>query len=98
MYICVFSRSDGAGNATDRKTRGLTRSLMALMVPPLPAPSRPSKRMITRKPSCLIQFCSLHNWPCSLRNSFVYFLFFSFFVSPESEFLFIVFCRVHFRL
>ena len=30
MYICVFSRSDGAGSATTRKTRGLTRSVMAL--------------------------------------------------------------------
>ena len=28
MYICDFSRSDGAGSATTRKTRGLTRSVM----------------------------------------------------------------------
>jgi hypothetical protein len=30
--------------------RGLTRSLIALIVPPLPAPSRPSKRIQTRRP------------------------------------------------
>ena len=42
-----------AGSATTRKTRGLTRSVIALIVPPLPAASRPSKTMITRKPACL---------------------------------------------
>src|SRR5260370_19202858 len=47
MYIWLFSRSEGAGSATTRKMRGLTRSVMALIVPPLPAPSRPSKRMQT---------------------------------------------------
>ena len=45
MYICDFSRSVGAGRATTRNTLGLTRSVMALMVPPLPAVSRPSKTM-----------------------------------------------------
>src|SRR5216683_1415170 len=38
MNSCVFSRSDGAGSATVRNTRGLTRSVIALMVPPLPSP------------------------------------------------------------
>ena len=35
-----------SGRAAPRRgmTRGLTRSVIALMVPPLPAPSRPSKR------------------------------------------------------
>ena len=46
MYICVFSRSEGAGSATTRNTRGLTRSVSARIVPPLPAVSRPSKTMI----------------------------------------------------
>src|SRR6478672_770518 len=35
MYICDLSRSVGDGNATTRKTRGLTRSTMRLIVPPL---------------------------------------------------------------
>jgi polyphosphate kinase 2 (PPK2 family) len=43
MYIWLFSRSVGEGSATTRKTRGLTRSLMALMVPPLPAPTEREK-------------------------------------------------------
>src|SRR5271165_1565932 len=44
-YICDFSRSVGAGSATTRNTRGLTRSVIALITPPFPAPSRPSNRM-----------------------------------------------------
>ena len=50
MYIWLFSRSDGAGSATTRKTRGLTRSVMALIVPPLPAASRPSNTTMIRCP------------------------------------------------
>ena len=42
MYICDFSRSVGAGRATTRNTRGLTRSVIRLIVPPFPAVSRPS--------------------------------------------------------
>ena len=53
MYICDFSRSDGAGSATTRKTRGLTRSVSALIVPPLPAASRPSNTMMMRWPLTL---------------------------------------------
>ena len=40
------------GNATTRNTRGLTRSVMARIVPPFPAPSRPSNRTIIRSPLC----------------------------------------------
>src|SRR6267143_2363403 len=72
MNICVFSRSVGAGRATTRKTRGLTRSVMALMVPPLPAPSRPSKTMQILKPSCLTHSWSLTSSTCSLDSSFSY--------------------------
>ncbi len=57
MYIWLFSRSDGAGRATTRKTRGLTRSVIALMTPPLPAPSRPSKTTQTLRP-----FATTHFW------------------------------------
>ena len=48
--IWVFSRSEGAGRATTRNTRGLTFSVRALIVPPLPAASRPSNTMTTRSP------------------------------------------------
>ena len=34
MYICDFSRSVGADRATTRNTRGLTRSVIRLIVPP----------------------------------------------------------------
>ena len=50
MYICDFSRSVGAGSATTRNTRGLTRSVIRLIVPPLPAVSRPSKTTQTFAP------------------------------------------------
>src|SRR5215468_186353 len=79
MYICDFSRSEGAGSATCRKTRGLTRSVMARIVPPLPAPSRPSNTMMTRRPLCLTHSWRWHNSAWSLRSSFSYFLVFSFF-------------------
>ena len=46
----VFSRSDGVGRATTRKTRGLTRSVIALIAPPFPAASRPSKTTMMRSP------------------------------------------------
>src|SRR5262249_48430014 len=72
MYSWDFSRSDGAGSATTRNTRGLTRSVMALIVPPLPAASRPSKIRTTRRPLCLTQSCSAHNSTCSSRSAFSY--------------------------
>src|SRR5262245_33322311 len=78
MYICDFSRSDGAGKATNRNTRGLTRSVMARIVPPLPAPSRPSNRIITRSLLCFTQSWRWHNSAWSLRSSFSYFLRLSF--------------------
>ena len=69
MYIWVFSRSVGAGSATTRKTRGLTRSVIALIVPPLPAPSRPSKTMQTFKPLCTTHSCSLTSSTCSFFSA-----------------------------
>src|SRR5262249_30911601 len=88
MYICVFSRSVGAGKATTRKTRGLTRSVIARIVPPLPAPSRPSKTMITRRPLALTHDCRWHSSACrrpssdsySLRESLEPLLFLFFFL------------------
>src|SRR5262245_43470434 len=46
--------------------------MMALMVPPFPAASRPSSTTITRSPLCTTQSCNRHNSLCNLRNSFVY--------------------------
>src|SRR5689334_6713035 len=73
MYICVFSRSEGAGRATVRNTRGLTRSVIALMVPPLPAASRPSKTMTTRRPLAFTQSCAAHSFAWRRRSAFSYF-------------------------
>src|SRR5678816_1786432 len=72
MYIWLFSRSDGAGRATLRKTRGLTRSVIALIVPPLPAASRPSKTTMTRRPFSFTHSCSAHILPCDLAISVSY--------------------------
>src|SRR5262245_20600754 len=72
MYTWDFSRSDGAGRATTRNTRGLTRSVMALIVPPLPAASRPSNTTTTRRPFSLTQLCNAHNSTWSLRSSSSY--------------------------
>src|SRR5205085_394719 len=72
MYICDFSRSVGAGSAITRKTRGLTRSVSALMVPPLPAPSRPSKAMQTLRPFACTQACSSTSSTCSLSSLAAY--------------------------
>src|SRR5215472_13310779 len=71
-YNCPFSRSDGAGSATTRNTRGLTRSVMALIVPPLPAASRPSKTTTTRSPLSFPQSCSAHSSTCRARSLFSY--------------------------
>ena len=69
IYICDFSRSVGAGSATTRNTRGLTRSVIALMTPPLPAPSRPSNTTQTFRPLCTTHCCSLTSSTCSLASS-----------------------------
>src|SRR3954467_13554089 len=74
MYNCDFSRSDGAGSATTRNTRGLTRSVMALIVPPFPAASRPSNTTITRSPLAFTHSWSTHNFPWSRVSSFSNFL------------------------
>src|SRR5437773_6508135 len=69
-YIWLFSRSEGAGSATTRKTRGLTRSVIALMVPPFPAASRPSKMTMTRSPFALTHSWRMQSFACSLCSSF----------------------------
>src|SRR5215468_9680496 len=83
MYISVFSRSLGAGSATTRKTRGLTRSVSARIVPPLPAVSRPSKTMTARWPLRFTHSWSLQSSVCSFRSSPSYSLFLSFMLAPH---------------
>src|ERR1041385_24645 len=77
MYIWDCSRSVGAGSATTRNTRGLTRSVIALIAPPLPAPSRPSNTTQTLSPLCFTHSWSLTSSTWSLRSSFSYALFVS---------------------
>ena len=73
-YICDFSRSVGAGSATTRKTRGLTLAVIALMTPPLPAVSRPSKTMQTFAPVARTHSCIATNSACSGSRCLRYFL------------------------
>src|SRR5215510_7368571 len=87
MYSCDFSRSVGAGRATTRNTRGLTRSVIALMVPPLPAPSRPSKRMQTFRPFSTTDNWSLTNSTCRRPSSRSYFFRFSLPLASGASFL-----------
>src|SRR5213593_2104625 len=77
-YICDFSRSVGAGRAATRNTRGLTRSVMALMTPPLPAPSRPSNTTQILSPLSLTHSCRLTSSSCSSDRCFSYTLRLSF--------------------
>src|SRR4029453_3284879 len=70
MYISDFSRSVGAGRATTRNTLGLTLSVIRLMVPPLPAVSRPSKTMQTLAPVAFTHSCMATSSPCRTRISF----------------------------
>ena len=66
--------------------RGLVRSMIALMVPPLPAASRPSKTTMTRRPFSFTQSCSTHSLPCRRASSFSNFFRFIFFIGSPSEF------------
>jgi hypothetical protein len=63
----VRSRSVGLGNATTLTVRGLVRSVIRLMTPPLPAEPRPSKITRTRSPCRWIQYWSITS--CSWSRS-----------------------------
>ena len=78
MYICDFSRSVGAGRATTRNTRGLTRSVIRLIVPPLPAVSRPSNTMQILAPVAFTHSCMATSSPCRILISRSYSLRFIF--------------------
>ena len=73
MYICDFSRSVGVGSAMCLNTRGLVRSVIRRIVPPLPAESRPSKTMHTLAPEDLTHSCMATSSPWRRRISFSYF-------------------------
>src|SRR5262245_38333154 len=47
--------------------------MIALIVPPFPAVSRPSKITITRRPLCTTHCWSLHSSVCNFFSSFAYF-------------------------
>ena len=68
MYICDFSRSVGAGSAITRNTRGLTRSVMALIRPPLPAPSLPFEENANLTAFVLCPFLKFHKLDMKLRE------------------------------
>src|SRR5215472_5821006 len=70
MKTWVLSRSEGAGNATCRKTRGLVRAVIRLITPPLPAVSRPSKTTMMRAPSAWTQACRRVSSTCNFASSF----------------------------
>ena len=57
----------GFGSATTRTVRGLVRSVIRLMTPPLPAEPRPSKITSTLSPWDWIQYCS--STSCSWSRS-----------------------------
>src|SRR3954452_10305655 len=71
-YHWVRSRSVGLGSAAMRATRGLRCSATRLMVPPLPAASRPSKTTTSRTPSARTHSCSFTNSVCRHSSSFSY--------------------------
>src|SRR6187200_700113 len=76
MYIWDFSRSVGVGRAMCLNTRGLVRSVIRRIVPPLPAESSPSNTMQTLVPLTLIHSCMATSSPCRRRISFSYSFFF----------------------
>src|SRR5215472_12800189 len=84
MYICDFSRSVGAARATTRKTRGLTRSVIRLIVPPFPAVSRPSNTTQILAPVPFTHSCMATSSACRTRISRSYSLRFIFAGGPSA--------------
>src|SRR6478672_9227914 len=85
MYISDFSRSEGAGRATTRNTLGLTLSVIRLIVPPLPAVSRPSKTTQTLAPVAFTHSCMATSSPCRTHISFSYRFLFILRLTPASS-------------
>jgi len=57
MYTCDFCRFVGVGRATCLSTRGLVRSLIRRIVPPLPPESSPSNTIHTFAPEDSTHSC-----------------------------------------
>src|SRR6476659_7441081 len=72
MYIWDFSRSVGVDRAMCLNTRGLVRSVIRLIVPPLPAESRPSNTTQTLAPVAFTHSCIATSSPCRIRISASY--------------------------
>src|SRR6476646_6096811 len=66
MYICDLTRASGAGRAMCLNTRGLVRSVIRRIVPPLPAESTPSNTTSTRAPVVLTHSCIATSSPCRI--------------------------------
>ena len=60
------------GRAAIRAIRGLRYSVIRLIVPPLPAASRPSKITTMRAPVCPVHSCSFTSSVCSRKTSASY--------------------------
>lgn len=64
-YHWPRSRSLGFDSATTREVRGLRCSVNRLIVPPLPAASRPSKTMTARRSLSSSQYWNFRSSTCS---------------------------------
>jgi hypothetical protein len=67
-----------------RNTRGLTRSVIRLIVPPFPAVSRPSNTMQILAPDAFTHSCRATSSPCRSLICFSYSLRFIFAGGPAS--------------
>ena len=68
----MASRSVGLGSAAIWATRGFRYSVTRLIVPPLPAASRPSKMITIRDPEVRIHSWTLTSSPCIRYSSALY--------------------------
>ena len=64
-YHWAFSRSVGLSSAAIRANRGFRYCMIRVIVPPLPAASRPSKTTTIRAPDARAQFCIFTSSDCS---------------------------------
>ena len=79
MYICDLTRSSGAGSAMCLNTRGLVRSVIRRIVPPLPALSTPSNTTQILAPVALTHSCIATSspWRILISRSYAFRFIFS---------------------